>query len=155
MWYDTYQWKKLCNKTTRPRCMTEFMNLPGCMSVDVCCLASLQSQSQSLVTVSIKSSIVISIWNDPLFISSNSRVFTEWKPCVVFRAMSGSITAGILPAGSFMNGHTYFAQRLATQMSLEPFAVHVNWIKGTPAKLFHLRESNLWLVSSRNPSLLL
>ena len=62
------------------------------------------------------------------------------------RSMSGTITAGILPAAAFMNGHTAFAQQLVTGMKLDPFAVHASWVPGAEMKRFHFREEGMWMV---------
>lgn len=48
---------------------------------------------------------------------------------------------GILPVALFAGGHTYFAQRMAERMGLEPYAVHATFqFSGTPGKRHRLRE---------------
>ena len=61
-------------------------------------------------------------------------------------AFGGRVTMGTLPVSQFSNGHTFYAQRLHTQVGLEPYAVHNTFqFGGTPGKRHRAREANAWL----------
>lgn len=57
------------------------------------------------------------------------------------RVFDGTLRMGILPVALFAGGHTYFAQRMAERMGLDPYAVHATFqFSGTPGKRHRLRE---------------
>ena len=52
---------------------------------------------------------------------------------------------GILPVSTFCSGHTFFVQRMADVMGLQPYVVHATFqFSGTPGKRHRMRESLLW-----------
>ena len=52
---------------------------------------------------------------------------------------------GILPVSTFCSGHTFFVQRMAHVMGLQPYVVHATFqFSGTPGKRHRMRESLLW-----------
>ena len=59
---------------------------------------------------------------------------------------------GILPVSTFCSGHTFFVQRMADVMGLQPYVVHATFqFSGTPGKRHRMRESLLWdTVSSKS-----
>ena len=64
----------------------------------------------------------------------------------------GSITLGLLPLSRYLNGHTFFVQRVDTlPEALPPLSVHQTYQFAEGAKFAHgkrqrLREKGLWLV---------
>jgi hypothetical protein len=44
-----------------------------------------------------------------------------------FLADNGKLKMGILPVSIFCSGHTYFVQRLADRLGLQPYAVHATF----------------------------
>jgi hypothetical protein len=44
-----------------------------------------------------------------------------------FMADNGKLKMGILPVSIFCSGHTYFVQRLAERLNLQPYAVHATF----------------------------
>lgn len=60
--------------------------------------------------------------------------------------MGGRIAAGLLPASTFENGHTFFVQHLPQRLGVQPFAVHASYIAGRLSKIHHFREALQWHV---------
>ncbi len=64
---------------------------------------------------------------------------------MVFRGFDGKLRMGILPVSTFCSGHTFFVQRMADVMGLQPYVVHATFqFSGTPGKRHRMRESLLW-----------
>lgn len=60
---------------------------------------------------------------------------------------------GILPVSTFASGHTFFVQRLAERIGLDPYAAHATFqYSGTPGKRHRMRERSLWVVVSLMPA---
>ena len=60
---------------------------------------------------------------------------------LLHRVYDGTLRMGILPVALFAGGHTFFAQRMAERMGLDPYAVHATFqFSGTPGKRHRLRE---------------
>ena len=61
---------------------------------------------------------------------------------------------GVLPVATFCSGHTFFVQRMAEGLGLEPYVVHATFqFSGTPGKRHRMREALLWdVVSSATPA---
>lgn len=63
---------------------------------------------------------------------------------------------GILPVATFCSGHTFFVQRMADVLGLQPYVVHATFqFSGTPGKRHRMRESLLWDVVSHQPACVL
>jgi hypothetical protein len=73
---------------------------------------------------------------------------------MVFRGFDGKLRMGILPVSTFCSGHTFFVQRMADVMGLQPYVVHATFqFSGTPGKRHRMRESLLWdAVGSKSES---
>jgi len=64
----------------------------------------------------------------------------------LFRAFDGKINLGIFPVSIFASGHTFFVQRVADGLGLQPFVVHATFqFSGTPGKRHRFRENLMWL----------
>lgn len=54
---------------------------------------------------------------------------------------------------TFASGHTFFVQRLAERIGLDPYAAHATFqYSGTPGKRHRMRERSLWVVVSLMPA---
>ena len=70
------------------------------------------------------------------------------------RGFDGKLRMGILPVATFCSGHTFFVQRMADVLGLQPYVVHATFqFSGTPGKRHRMRESLLWDVVSLQPAL--
>ena len=65
------------------------------------------------------------------------------------RGYDGKLLMGVLPVATFCSGHTFFVQRMAEGLGLEPYVVHATFqFSGTPGKRHRMREAMLWDVVS-------
>lgn len=63
----------------------------------------------------------------------------------LFKAYDGKLRMGILPVATFASGHTFFVQRMAAKLKLQPYVVHATFqFSGTDGKRHRLREALLW-----------
>ncbi|KAL0034633.1 hypothetical protein WJX77_000275 [Trebouxia sp. C0004] len=71
--------------------------------------------------------------------------FDEQRSDRLFMGFDGKLRMGILPVSTFCSGHTFFVQRMADVMGLQPYVVHATFqFSGTPGKRHRMRESLLW-----------
>ncbi len=70
---------------------------------------------------------------------------------MVFRGFDGKLRMGILPVSTFCSGHTFFVQRMADVMGLQPYVVHATF--QFSGQRHRMRESLLWdAVGSKSES---
>lgn len=68
------------------------------------------------------------------------------------RGFDGKMRIGILPISTFCSGHTFFIQRMAAALGLEPYVVHATFqFSGTPGKRHRFREALMWVMVSPQP----
>eukprot|EP00898_Chlorokybus_atmophyticus_P001329 jgi/Chlat1/2197/Chrsp17S02758 len=64
----------------------------------------------------------------------------------VFMAYKQQLKMGILPVGTFCNGHTYFVQGMPGKLGLQPYAAHATFqFGGTEGKRHRIREDKHWI----------
>ena len=65
----------------------------------------------------------------------------------------GRVQVGVLPMERFLQGHTYFIQRLHALRAVEPIHVHVTYTMGSDyGKLWRLKTAGLWVERKRTSS---
>ena len=58
----------------------------------------------------------------------------------------GRVLFGLLPMDRFLQGHTYFVQRLHALRGVEPLHVHITYTMGSDfGKRWRLRSAGLWI----------
>ena len=75
---------------------------------------------------------------------------THHPTLCVRRGFNGTLRFGVLPIATFASGHTFFTQRMALKLGLQPYVVHATFqFSGTAGKIHRLREaSGRWAINA-------